>query len=1191
MPIRINCPACKTPNNVADDKRGRKVRCRKCEKIFSVPDAVGKSKPDEDEAIQDGRKVKAAGPRKQPNDDDDDADRQQKKSKKAPPAKRGVGMLLLGGGVAAVLLVCVVGIGGVASIFIFKGKPVEANGRQVQAEADIKNAAPENKGPIENLVKNSEPNKDKPAVDPSAGKPLPDIMAQDTVAKVKQATVYLRVTMPGGQIAEGSGFFAVEPGIIVTNAHVLGMLSASSKAPTQVDVVQDSGLPTETKMVGQILGVDRDSDLAVVRVPNNGKLPAALTLANAPPTELQRVYIFGFPFGESLGKNLTINEQKITSLRPDVKGTGALGKIQVDGGMNPGNSGGPVTNTAGNLVGVSVSIITGAQISFAVPAEKVRQVMEGRVAHHQYGEAYQQQGQARMPIKLTCLDPLNQIRQLRVEVWTGLPGDPRPTAQQKPPGQPGDGPKTEHVVTYADGLGALEVPLPALPPGQVYWFQPLVTSAKGTHWAPAHPTAVDVIPLEQKAANLTIDLDKAKERTCKMDSKVTVTESFGKSERKIVHHTTLELLEVLQETAVKDGKKTVPIKSAYGPMNIRFNVNGKDLKFDRDDMDALNISRTQPPSFIIDDTNGIVTFFTVSLNPKHPRYLLQDLVRTFNGFAQNPLEATQFKMPNRTVQPQETFPSQSTMAIRKGGGGVATPKAKGLPAPPPRPTIYDLKTNCTLEGVRVRNGREEAVISVVGSLEGRDNLKGRSLGNITGKITFDVADGFVSAAKIKIHQESEETIPGLGTFRDTFTQEIDLTRVAGNPNQLALAKPKEAPPLPPKDGPPKEGKDPVSGGAIANPPPNQFFNGDLTLRLLSFQKGGKLLGDVVWAPDGKSFYLLADDGLLQQIDVASGQTTQFADLGRVGANLAMSGEGLLVSVPSVNELWVLDPAKLAAIKKKIPVPGIRRVSAGNNSSLAFAGSDKGNFPIQAVDLKKGAVVKIHPKVASSLFRVSPDGKYYFAVGGIEQLHRYRIENENLIPEDVSYRIASNGQEICISPDSKYVCLGAAGGNGKGHPDHPPVGNYSTFIYPINNLKKPVTGYSAGGFPRHAGIDPKSGYLFAHNAGKPLLVYGFKSGDRALGSFDFIPLKGRPDVLEIAVSPLGSEAIVRLDKGIVHVKINKGAPGPVGRLGPNQPDRGRSDAGMTSLKDSGRQGGWFDAPQMRFDAAVSVRLTY
>jgi S1-C subfamily serine protease len=458
MPILVKCPACKALNQISDDERGQVLRCGKCAQPFSVPAAIGTQKRAEKDAIQESRKVNAASSRKR-DEHDANYDRENRpvRTKKAEPAKGGVRVLLAVGGVAAVLLCCVLGAGGIGVVFMFRAKPHPAEDKLAKADGQKGEEKKDNPG---------EQKKD-PLVDPDAGKPLPPQLAPDLVAKVKQATVYLHVTMPSGVTAEGSGFFALERGIIVTNAHVLGMMLETSRAPKHVAVVQDSGLATETRMVGDVLGVDRVSDLAVIRVPDNGKLPTPLTLSGDAPAELQRVYIFGFPFGEKLGKNITISEQAITSLRPDK--SGGLDQIQVNGGMNPGNSGGPVVDTRGNLVGVSVSIITGAQISFSVPAEKVRRVMEGRVTDHQHGDAYVQQGGTYMPVRLKCLDPLNRIRDMRVEVWTGPPGAPRPRSNERPQALPGEGPRHEHAVKYAGGVGAVDVPLPQLPAGHLYW--------------------------------------------------------------------------------------------------------------------------------------------------------------------------------------------------------------------------------------------------------------------------------------------------------------------------------------------------------------------------------------------------------------------------------------------------------------------------------------------------------------------------------------------------------------------------------------------------------------------------------------------------------------------------------------------------------------------------------------------------
>ncbi len=127
--------------------------------------------------------------------------------------------------------------------------------------------------------------------------------------------------------------------------------------------------------------MDRDNDLAILRVDGNKQdLPPPLPVdTSAGLTELQNVYIFGYPFGENLGKNITISSSAVSSIRKDTDG--AVSQVQVNGGMHPGNSGGPIVDSRGVVIGVSVAIITGTQINFVVPGEKVLGLLRGRGYH------------------------------------------------------------------------------------------------------------------------------------------------------------------------------------------------------------------------------------------------------------------------------------------------------------------------------------------------------------------------------------------------------------------------------------------------------------------------------------------------------------------------------------------------------------------------------------------------------------------------------------------------------------------------------------------------------------------------------------------------------------------------------------------------------------------------------------------
>ena len=170
---------------------------------------------------------------------------------------------------------------------------------------------------------------------------------------------------------------------------------------------------------------DRENDLAVVRVQGDlTKLPPPLPveLDGCSLTELQKVYIFGFPLGASLGKEITAAESSVSSFRRDVDGS--LFQIQVNGGMHPGNSGGPVVDARGVVVGVAVAGIRGTQINFAVPSEKIQGMLHGRVQETMLGEAFYDNKTVKLPLKVACLDPLQRLRDVKVDVWTG-PGRPR----------------------------------------------------------------------------------------------------------------------------------------------------------------------------------------------------------------------------------------------------------------------------------------------------------------------------------------------------------------------------------------------------------------------------------------------------------------------------------------------------------------------------------------------------------------------------------------------------------------------------------------------------------------------------------------------------------------------------------------------------------------------------------------------
>src|SRR5215208_164853 len=109
MSLRITCPACKISYTVDDELRGKKIRCRECDKPLNIPAAERKSEPAE-EGIYDRKGKSAPVPVKRParghNDDESPRRKQAARSPLLP-------LLLIGGGVGAVVVFGVLVLGGV----------------------------------------------------------------------------------------------------------------------------------------------------------------------------------------------------------------------------------------------------------------------------------------------------------------------------------------------------------------------------------------------------------------------------------------------------------------------------------------------------------------------------------------------------------------------------------------------------------------------------------------------------------------------------------------------------------------------------------------------------------------------------------------------------------------------------------------------------------------------------------------------------------------------------------------------------------------------------------------------------------------------------------------------------------------------------------------------------------------------
>lgn len=189
-----------------------------------------------------------------------------------------------------------------------------------------------------------------------------------------------RGTIPGG--GTGSGFIISSEGFIVTNSHVV-------KDAGEIKV----NLPDGTTCDAEVKGNDSSTDIAVLRI--YGKNFPYVRFGNSKKLRVgQLVIAIGNPFGFQY----TVTAGVVSALERSMRSyTGGLidNVIQTDAALNPGNSGGPLINTAGEVIGINTAIIMQAQgLCFAVgssTAEYVvgKLIMDGKVRRAYLGIAGQ----------------------------------------------------------------------------------------------------------------------------------------------------------------------------------------------------------------------------------------------------------------------------------------------------------------------------------------------------------------------------------------------------------------------------------------------------------------------------------------------------------------------------------------------------------------------------------------------------------------------------------------------------------------------------------------------------------------------------------------------------------------------------------------------------------------------------------
>jgi serine protease Do len=193
--------------------------------------------------------------------------------------------------------------------------------------------------------------------------PLPRLHADLTKEQVMAAksSTGMVITSAGS----GTAFCISESGIFVTCDHVIDGANADSLAI----VITPAG-KEEKRYPARVVRRLKDADLAILKIALDRKLPVLKLGDVSGLFETEQVYAFGYPFGNALAADarsypaVSVNLGRISSLRQ--KG-GVLESIQLDAQVNPGNSGGPVLDPDGTVVGIVEAGVPGSGVNFAIP--------------------------------------------------------------------------------------------------------------------------------------------------------------------------------------------------------------------------------------------------------------------------------------------------------------------------------------------------------------------------------------------------------------------------------------------------------------------------------------------------------------------------------------------------------------------------------------------------------------------------------------------------------------------------------------------------------------------------------------------------------------------------------------------------------------------------------------------------------
>ena len=228
---------------------------------------------------------------------------------------------------------------------------------------------------------------------------------RDIAARVEPSVVHISALQaaPSGRrsTSSGSGWIYDADGHIVTNHHVV-----AGAERLQVQLASGELRPAE------LVGSDPSTDIAVIRIDPGNLLPSTLGDVREPVQQGDLVFAFGSPFDFRFSMSSGIVSGKGRSVGVIGAGAGFEDFIQTDAAINVGNSGGPLTDWRGRVVGMNTAIVTGtpgqpegqfAGVGLAIPLEMIVPAVEQLIENGFVAKGY-------LGVRIRSIWPQDRVR-------------------------------------------------------------------------------------------------------------------------------------------------------------------------------------------------------------------------------------------------------------------------------------------------------------------------------------------------------------------------------------------------------------------------------------------------------------------------------------------------------------------------------------------------------------------------------------------------------------------------------------------------------------------------------------------------------------------------------------------------------------------------------------------------------------